>query len=60
MDKNELNEQDYNELLNLVTTARGVELGQMMVAGKDIGSPTTSLVFLTALEHKLIVLKAKG
>ena len=60
VDKNRLNDQDHTVLLDLVSEARGTELGQMMIAGKDIGSPTTRLVFLTALEHKLIVLKVKA
>jgi len=53
-----LNEQDLTELLELVAVARGEEVGRMMVAGTDMGSPTTRLVNLTGLEYKLIVMKA--
>jgi len=53
-----LDEQDLNELLELVAVARGEEIGRMMVAGTDMGSPTTRLVNLTGLEYKLIVMKA--
>ena len=57
---NWLDDQDYTELLELVAVARGEEVARMVMSERDSGSPTTRLVNLTALEHKLIVLKAKA
>jgi len=53
-----LDSQDLTELLELVSVARGEEIGRMMVAGTDMNSPTTRLINLTGLEYKLIVMKA--